>query len=145
MPCGNVTLYCPLGSEAPQVVQSGYYSDGAAGAVAVNTSTMVRQVECPPGYWCTGGLAYGCPGGTYQDQARRTSATDCLDCPAGLYCGEFWCRGLLLCTALLRWLVYVCIVCSLMHGALSSRHRRCSGAALWWRQHVLPREVERPH
>ena len=87
MRCGNRTLYCPMGSEAPQVVQAGYYSDGAGGITAVDSSTMTRQVQCPPGYWCSGGVANACPGGKYQDQARRTSAADCLDCPAGFYCG----------------------------------------------------------
>ncbi len=54
VPCGNVTVYCPSGSSAPQPVQPGYYSDVAATAAIVNTSLMARQVGhalSPPPPW----------------------------------------------------------------------------------------------
>ncbi len=92
-PCGNETVYCPTGSGTPQVVQAGYYSDVAVAAgverpaAPLTLSLMSRQVQCPKGYFCTGGQQVACPPSTYQDQVRKTGPGDCLDCPAGYFCG----------------------------------------------------------
>jgi hypothetical protein len=92
-PCGNQTVYCPTGSVVPQFVQAGFYSDAGTGSVGIvgataNFTIMSRQVECPAGYYCTGGVAYGCPPGTYQGRLRETSLANCTGCPPGYFCGR---------------------------------------------------------
>ncbi len=86
-PLGNVNVFCTPGSAAPQPVQAGYYSDVAVGVTVINASLMSRQVECPPGYYCVGGVRLGCPAGRYQDQVGRADMGDCIVCTPGFYCG----------------------------------------------------------
>ena len=60
--CGDVTLYCPLGSIYPLSVDGGYYTGG--GDNKLNTTRYYRIV-CPVGSYCVGGVPYLCPRGTY--------------------------------------------------------------------------------
>jgi hypothetical protein len=92
VPCGNATVYCPQGSALPRVVQPGYYSsteDGGAGNVSstANDTLMSRQIECPVGVFCTGGVTWGCPAGKFQSQLRKSSLSDCQACWPGYFCG----------------------------------------------------------
>jgi hypothetical protein len=87
-PCGNVTVYCPTGSQRPQVAQPGYFTatnstDDTSGVVDV----MIRQLDCPLGYYCASGVRAACPAGTAQPVLRASAPTDCQACPSGRYCG----------------------------------------------------------
>ena len=79
-PCGNATVYCLAGSTAPTPVQTGYYST----AFVTNATTATVQVQCAAGSYCSGGVSYPCPGGTF---GTTVGATSCGGvCPAGYYC-----------------------------------------------------------
>jgi hypothetical protein len=67
-------------------VTPGYYTAPAAGVVTNSTNTMGQRVECPPGYYCVGGVQTACPPGTFQSGVRKTSEGDCRVCPSGFYC-----------------------------------------------------------
>mmetsp|Transcript_16743 Transcript_16743/g.24809 ORF Transcript_16743/g.24809 Transcript_16743/m.24809 type:complete len:534 (-) Transcript_16743:223-1824(-) len=58
--CGSSKVYCPVGSSSPVKVSIGYYSIGGNGP-----STRTNQANCPPGSYCTDGVRYLCPAGTY--------------------------------------------------------------------------------
>ncbi len=57
VPCGNATVYCPVGSLAPVAVLGGYYSAPAVGVVTNATNIMAQQLDCPAG--CVGGALRG--------------------------------------------------------------------------------------
>lgn len=86
VPCGDVTLYCPPVSLAPVTVTPGYYTAPATGVVTNSTNTMGQRVECPPGYYCAGGVQTPCPPGTFQSGLRKTSESDCRSCLLGFFC-----------------------------------------------------------
>ena len=48
-PCGNATVYCPVGSLVPVAVQGGYFSAPATGVVTNATDIMAQQLDCPAG------------------------------------------------------------------------------------------------
>ena len=92
--CGNVGVYCPLGSPEPILVERGYYSiDGL-----VNLRS--NQTICEKGFYCMFGIKIPCPAGTYGNELGMVNA-DFLDnskndsyygnycsglCDAGHYC-----------------------------------------------------------
>ena len=65
LPCGNVTVYCPLGSAAPQTVSPGYYTNGSSPA------SKTGQLLCPAGAYCSGGLLTYCTAGSFRDQPGK--------------------------------------------------------------------------
>ncbi len=87
-PCGNSSVYCPAGSVEPVIAIAGYYTD-VAQAATKNTSLMSRLVVCPPGMYCSGGVATPCPAGTYQPDFEMSTPAACIDCEAGWFCGAF--------------------------------------------------------
>eukprot|EP01041_Mallomonas_annulata_P005102 gene5102-10210_t len=84
--CGGTHLYCPMGSPAPLVVPSGYYSDPSDNTPPDN---RYRILLCPPGYWCGGdGVKYPCVAGVYGGRYGLTSKDCDGPCHAGYYCVE---------------------------------------------------------
>jgi hypothetical protein len=59
-PCGNATVYCPVGSLAPALVQGGFYSAPAPGVVTNATNVMAQQLECPAGCVCVRRTGWSC-------------------------------------------------------------------------------------
>jgi hypothetical protein len=47
---------------------------------------MSAQAPCPAGFFCSGGVQYPCPGGTYVLRPQSQAVTDCLPCTPGGYC-----------------------------------------------------------
>jgi hypothetical protein len=84
LPCGNATVYCPVGSQGPTAASPGFYTAAAAPTNA--TDVMARAVECPPGSYCLGGVRFPCPAGTFVGSNARSSVTECRTCTAGGYC-----------------------------------------------------------
>jgi hypothetical protein len=85
MPCGGSDVYCPEGSSAPTPVEPGHYTvDGSYEADGWSNRTRTRQLLCPQGHYCVGGVRYGCPAGTYST-AFGATACDAV-CPAGHFC-----------------------------------------------------------
>jgi hypothetical protein len=85
-PCGNASVYCPLGSTAPTLALPGYFTAPASPTNA--TDVMALAVDCPTGYWCDAGVKTGCPAGTLQTRPKAVSASNCTLCPVGAYCGK---------------------------------------------------------
>ena len=57
--CGNVTLYCPQGAGGPLQVSLGYYTVGGG------SRTRTGQQVCERGHYCSAGMKYPCPAGTF--------------------------------------------------------------------------------
>jgi len=90
-PCGNSTVYCREGSKQPQLVDSGYYSSAENDAITVEVyagpnSTATMQVLCEKGFYCSNGVKYSCPAGTYGSKTGSSDISDCEPCSAGYYC-----------------------------------------------------------
>jgi hypothetical protein len=82
LPCGNSSLYCPVGSEAPVVVGAGYYSVGVVGS-----SVKFGRELCSVGQYCPGdGVAYDCPSGRYGNSIGLSDWTCSGQCGDGLLC-----------------------------------------------------------
>lgn len=73
-------FYCPVGSVTPTEgpCPAGYYCPAATTA----------PVICPVGSICMFGSStpVACPEGTYNVYTGKSALTDCLPCPAGMYC-----------------------------------------------------------
>lgn len=79
-PCGGADVFCPYGATSPLPA-----SDGQMTLPAGADSLQVRssQAPCPAGNYCTKGVNYTCPGGSW---SRSGSASPlCLPCAAGRY------------------------------------------------------------
>lgn len=83
IPCGNATVYCPLGSSWPLLTSPGNYSSGGT-----NTSTYYAFTVCPAGYFCINGIQSACPAGTFSSTIGASQASFCQQCTAGYYCGN---------------------------------------------------------
>jgi hypothetical protein len=97
VPCGNDSVYCPLGSAVPLVAGPGFYTLGTVGS-------RYDRAVCPLGRWCVEGVARDCPSGSYggsQGLSNSSCSGRCDDgvqcdpgsttargvpCPAGMYC-----------------------------------------------------------
>ena len=78
--CGDVSVYCPLGSSVPQAAPGGVFTNGGDDV----TRTMVTA--CPTGYYCVNGTSRACPVGRF-GCATGLSLSDCNgECAAGYYC-----------------------------------------------------------
>ncbi len=80
LPCGNDSMYCPLGSSAPLEAGPGHYTDGPPGYRS-------SRVVCPLGHYCPGnGSAVECPPGFFGNQLALTNATCSGRCGDGVLC-----------------------------------------------------------
>jgi hypothetical protein len=80
-PCGNSTVFCPVGAGWPSTVQSGYYSSGGG-----SSSTQTSEGPCLPGSYCVGGVRSSCSAGRYGNVTLLTLSSCSGPCPAGYYC-----------------------------------------------------------
>lgn len=71
IPCGNATVVCAEGSSTPILVPDGHYSAKTDNVLidrwnyAGPNSTQDVSLLCEVGYYCSDGVKYQCPGGTY--------------------------------------------------------------------------------
>ena len=105
--CGNSTVYCPPGSWGPTPVRDGYYCihtgmdagaldlvdrDGVipesleAKPYMTNKKLCAAEITCEPGHFCSGGIMYPCPAGTYGARYLLNSHQCDGQCAAGYYC-----------------------------------------------------------
>lgn len=79
--CGSSSFFCT--GQARKPVKPGYMSVGSDGTIGSCTNDCVAELICPPGYWCSAGIAIACPNGTYTDadMLPRTTAQACISCP----------------------------------------------------------------
>lgn len=85
--CGSADLYCPEGSAVPTASLEGYYTVDPQGSDDVNSaSSRSAQKVCPRGHYCTAGVKYLCPGGTYGTREGLDTAACSGMCPEGWYC-----------------------------------------------------------
>ncbi len=85
-PCGNVTVFCPAGASFPSLATPGFYTAPVAGLVTNATDVMAREVECPRGFWCRGGVRTQCPAGTFGSAQQGANVSECQTCGPGGYC-----------------------------------------------------------
>ncbi|CAK4679914.1 unnamed protein product [Aphanomyces euteiches] len=78
--CGDVSLFCPVGSDVPRRVRAGFYTTGNLNA------TRTAQALCDVGHFCQGGIRYECPSGTYGDVRGLTVGQCSGRCAAGFFC-----------------------------------------------------------
>jgi len=79
-PCGDATVFCPLGSTAPQPVRDGWYAVGGAG-----DAVRVAEARCEPGGYCASGARELCGAGTFNPAYGATSAAACGNATPGYY------------------------------------------------------------
>jgi len=48
--------------------------------------TMSREKVCEPGYYCTNGIKYQCPEGTFNSEHGVDNIDGCVECEIGYYC-----------------------------------------------------------
>eukprot|EP01041_Mallomonas_annulata_P008562 gene8562-17664_t len=73
-------VFCPTGSRLPLVVQEGYYSMGN------NASTRFAQAICPIGTYCSKGVMYDCPAGSYGNITGLMTPLCSGLCKKGYFC-----------------------------------------------------------
>ena len=77
--CIAPEIYCPEESEFPVKVGLGNFS---------NTNRS-EQFICPLGFYCTRGVRYPCPAGTWNNESQGLLDQDqCFQCPPGFICKE---------------------------------------------------------
>jgi hypothetical protein len=86
-PCGNSTVYCPIGSSVPAFAPNGFYtvdSDGREISDTVKTRSGI--IQCPIGYYCVDGIKTICPAGRFGNSLGLSDANCTGICPEGFYC-----------------------------------------------------------
>ncbi len=85
--CGSPSLYCPRGSSAPLVAQSGFYTVDDQGHDFADSQTRRTNVKvCEVGYFCEGGERHVCPSGTFGLVEGLSTAQCSGECPEGWHC-----------------------------------------------------------
>lgn len=81
--CATTALAAPTG-----LCNAGYYCIGKA-TIANPTDGTTGNI-CPAGFYCPSGSIspIACPKGTYLGSTGNDQLSDCVDCPAGQYCGN---------------------------------------------------------
>ncbi|CAG9331890.1 unnamed protein product [Blepharisma stoltei] len=98
--------YCPAGAAYAFECDGGYYcatgtlnaptGQCSAGYYCIGGSTTDKPTDgthgniCPAGYYCPIGSIspIACPKGTYLGSKGNDDVSDCINCPAGEYCGD---------------------------------------------------------
>jgi hypothetical protein len=93
--CGGPNVFCPKGSTKPSLIHEGFYGSYAgpnAGSKSLfdkENRTYSVAIPCEPSYYCTGGIKYPCPPGTYGWRYGMTSEECGGKCAAGYYCPSY--------------------------------------------------------
>jgi hypothetical protein len=92
-PCGSPSLYCPTGVALPLPVEIGFYSIGRISIpnypqIDTDANARTGQELCEAGFYCSDGVRYLCPAGTYGSALGLSNASCSGDCLAGYYCEE---------------------------------------------------------
>lgn len=85
--CGNISVYCPIGSSEPKRATPGYYTTNENGSQDRDSETRRSAVRlCPPGSYCADGTKNACPSGVYGLEAGLSDAACTAPCPEGWFC-----------------------------------------------------------
>ena len=84
--CGGADRYCPTGSASPVPVSDGFYTVSADFENSIYT--RVKQQLCERGFYCSGGMKYPCPAGTFGSFPGLTEPACSGQCPFGYFCPE---------------------------------------------------------
>ena len=79
-PCGDASVYCPMGSGVPAVAVPGEYTTGPA------ANTRNSTLPCPSGSFCLDGVRALCPAGRFGCADRLSTAGCNGPCTAGFFC-----------------------------------------------------------
>ena len=80
--CSGRTKYSAAGAASCSTVSTGYYTTGCNSSSNACTS----QTICAKGTYCSSGVAYNCPGGTYGSTTGLSTNACSGKCTAGYYC-----------------------------------------------------------
>ncbi len=80
--CSGRTKYSAAGAASCSTVLTGYYTTGCNSSSNACTS----QTICAKGTYCSSGVAYDCPGGTYGSTTGLSTNACSGKCTAGYYC-----------------------------------------------------------
>eukprot|EP01022_Parablepharisma_sp_SALTPOND_P014589 TRINITY_DN199_c1_g1_i1.p1 TRINITY_DN199_c1_g1~~TRINITY_DN199_c1_g1_i1.p1 ORF type:complete len:4309 (-),score=431.50 TRINITY_DN199_c1_g1_i1:34-12960(-) len=99
-----VGTYCELGAMSPTYCPPGKYNEftgkssiddcfnctAGTACPKYGNRKADNDIPCPPGYYCPEGTSYPtqypCPNGTYSNDIKLTSDTQCTACPKGYAC-----------------------------------------------------------
>lgn len=93
-PCTNLSTFCPANVAAPLLVAAGYYSYPLGAGQRRSSQRM-----CPLGAFCSLGVHYWCPPGTYGVATRQLARAACARCPAGRYSSGYGANSSTACAA----------------------------------------------
>lgn len=82
--CGDISVYCPIGSTLPLPVSVGYYTVGG------DNATRSAQKQCEPGFYCVDGEQFACPPGSFGNISGLSSLVG----PIFDHINAFYCSGL---------------------------------------------------
>ena len=91
--------FCPAGASGPTACPPGRYCPATGGNTTLQcpmrffcSGSTVSPTICPQGFFCGAGQSVGtvnrCPVGTFGASTGLATASDCIECPAGEYCGS---------------------------------------------------------
>ncbi len=83
----GVRISCPFGTygSVPGLQTASCSGRCGAGFVCPAGSLSGTSMQCPIGYYCSGGLVTACPAGTYNAHPQAFSVSNCSACPANTY------------------------------------------------------------
>ncbi len=93
--CGNSSVFCPRGSFEPTFAHEGFYSAHSGHDAGEqwywdkNNVTCSVELPCEPGYYCTKGIKYPCPPGTFGWRYGMTDHFCGGQCAPGYYCPSY--------------------------------------------------------
>lgn len=88
-PCTLAGTFCPAGTAQALPVNEGYVTlFRVVPGFADNVPLSYSQAPCPIGSFCSSGVAYACPSGSYSSRLRQTSPLSCTQCELGFYLAD---------------------------------------------------------
>ena len=82
--CGHAGVYCGPGATDPRTVTPGYYTDPS-----VPAAVRSRELPCPAGFYCRGGVKFPCLPGRFGADSTNYSNDRCQGpCQSGYFCPE---------------------------------------------------------
>lgn len=81
--CGSSNVMCRTGSPLPAIVPPGFYSVGGT------NTTRFYQRPCEPGFFCTLGVKYQCPEGSFGATSGLQDVKCSGPCSPGYYCPSY--------------------------------------------------------